>query len=160
MRCSFSKIAESKSCPCHLCKLGTLITFPRAPRPSDSARSLPGPCSALRTGAAPDWSTLPAHLLSDWPEPCWSNPQELYGIMAHFFFNQRTLFKSQLSPRTIFASLESKVLVLLGLFHKFAPRPRREWGGGLVKAGVEGVGVVSEVLRWLRTRPGHHYHQH
>ena len=38
--------------------------------------------------------------------------------------------------------------------------PAVSGGGERVKAGVEGVGVVSQVLRWLRARPGHHYYQH
>ena len=38
--------------------------------------------------------------------------------------------------------------------------PAVSGGGERVKAGVEGVGVVSQVLRWLRARPGHHNDQH
>ena len=54
-----------------------------------------------------------------------------------------------------FSSAESNLY-----FTNLLIAPAVSGGGGRVKAGVEGVGVVSEVLHWLRTRPGHHYHQH
>lgn len=54
----------------------------------------------------------------------------------------------------------SKIKLYGVYFTNLLIAPAVSGGGRRVKAGVEGVGVVSEVLHWLRTRPGHHYHQH
>ena len=100
---------------------------PRAPRPSVSARSLPGPelCSAHRSGS----SLVQTTGTSDpWLVMAPRGPTLEHFLWHNHLTTNMHFLNTLLSPKTNFSSAKSNLI--WGLFHQFAPRSRREWGRG------------------------------
>ena len=80
----FNALQFEKSFTCHLRQTRNIpILSPRArvlPDPPSLLALSRVPCSPLRTGAAPHWSKLPAHLLSDWSELCVVQPSSTFML--------------------------------------------------------------------------------